>query len=97
MRQPTKADLLDEIRRLKAENERLTRLVETQRPELDSLRQLYRHVRDLHRDVPYQLDQAVKMAEAILPANRDDLPSVSEMCGIASKGRKRVNAALENK
>ena len=93
MRRPSVKECLDEVARLKAENERLTRLVQTQRPELEKLRRLVTLVRDVWNNVPRQLEHLHDEASALLPTN-DDLPSLMEMRGILSDGKDRVDAAL---
>lgn len=97
MKRPSVNDCLDELRRVKAENERLNRLVQTQRPELDKLRR----VEVLIRELAYSLaSKAAIVGElqgelvALIGTNEDDLPSFDELLGIISDGRDRVDAAL---
>ena len=91
MKKPSVNDCLDEIRRLRAENERLTRLVKTKRPELSALREVAVAIRDWADSVP-RLSEKV---EALLAAtNEDDLPSFDEFLGCLSDGSVRVDAAL---
>lgn len=95
MKRPRVADCLAEVERLKAENERLERLVKTQRPELESLRTVACIVRDLGFNLPSKLEELRVALDGLLPANDDDLPSLREIFGILSDGRERVYAALE--
>lgn len=95
MKKPSVADCLDEVRRLRAENERLKRLVASQRPELPRLRELATQLRDLGFNLPMKLDELHKEAQALLGGD-DDLPSLEEMYGCLSDGRDRVHAALES-
>lgn len=94
MREPTKKDLLGEIRRLSAENERLERLVKTQRPELDRLRDVECRLRDMAFNWPMRITELHELAAGLLPANGDDLPSLVELQGIMGKGKERVDAAI---
>lgn len=93
-RKPTVRECLDEIRRLRAENARLNRLVKSQRPELTALRAVACAVRDLAFNLPMQLESLRENARQLLPEGEDDLPSMEEMRGCLSDGRDRVYAAL---
>lgn len=93
MRRPSVKDCLDELTRIKAENERLKRLVATQRPELDQLRHVITLVRDMWNNVPRQLEHLNDEASALMVTD-DDLPTFAEIRGILSDGKDRVDAAL---
>lgn len=92
--EPTVEDCLNEIRRIGAENKRLKRLVQTQRPELEQLRRVISGIHELNNNVPRQLEDLAAEAEAVLGTSNDDLPSLTEMYGIMSDGKERVDAAL---
>ncbi len=84
----TVQDCLDEVQRLKAENERLTRLAMTRRPELTALRDIEVGLRESRKFAELHA-KAVEMLQG-----NDDLPSLMEMRGILSDGKERVDAAL---
>lgn len=96
MKEPTKNDLLAELRRLKAENARLTRLVATQRPELKQLRQIEVGLRDFLQNGAGALERVYAECRALLPSTSDDLPTMEEMSGIWSDGKERVDAKLRD-
>lgn len=95
MKRPSVNECLAEVERLKVENERLNRLVKTQRPELEKLRDVECSLRE------YILNGAESMKRlhadvcALLGTNGDDLPGFMEMLGILSDGRERVYAAID--
>jgi hypothetical protein len=95
MRAPSRADLLDEIRRLKAENERLTRLVKTQRPELEQLRSIEVALRDYLLNGAESLKRLHGHVKTLLPSDDADLPSMMELFGILSNSKERVDHALQ--
>jgi hypothetical protein len=88
---PTLQDALDEVRRLKAENARLGRLVKTQRPELARLRRIEVGLRDYLNNGARRLEALHVDLLALLPAGDDDLPSVEEVSGILGEGKFRVD------
>lgn len=94
MRGPSVKDCLAEVSRLRAENERLTRLVATQRPELDRLRQIEYGLREYLQNGAESIVRVHALAQSLLPGN-DDLPTMAECCGILSDGKDRVDAALD--
>lgn len=94
MKEPTKKELLDELRRLTAENERLTRLVATQRPELQQLREVEVGLRGYLQNGALELLRVYGLCVELLPTPHDDLPSLAELLGILSDGKERVDAAL---
>lgn len=97
MRRPSVKDCLDELTRVKAENERLKRLVATQRPELNRLRHVEVHIRDLAHSLETKAGIVMELQQelaAMIGTNNDDLPSLMEMRGILSDGKDRVDAAL---
>lgn len=93
---PSVEDCLDEIRRLRAENARLNRLVLTNRPELERLRKAEVMLRDFKLWHQQRLDEAHEIVASLLP-NDDDLHSLAEMRGCLSEGADRVDAALRGK
>lgn len=95
MKKPTVKDCLSEIRRLRAENARLTALVESQRPELPAVRAVAVLVRDLLWNLPHQLESVQEQLRSILPPNDADIPTFDELRGCLSDGRDRVEAALD--
>lgn len=82
-------DCLTEIRRLRAENDRLRRLVRTQRPELEPLRDLATMLGDYLNNGAQAIERAYEQAKALLPGH-DDLPSTKEVAGILSDSHQRV-------
>lgn len=95
MRPPSRRDLLDEVRRLTAENERLTRLVATQRPELESLRRIEVGLRDYLDNGAKAIEELHEACVALLPEGDTDLTTFDELLGCMSDGRDRVEAALQ--
>lgn len=92
MKRPSVNECLSEIERLRAENQRLTRLAQSQRPELEALRDIEVGLRDFL----LQADRLVALhaaARRLLPGN-DDLPGLMELSGICSNGRTRIDAIL---
>jgi hypothetical protein len=96
MKKPTVTDCLDEIRRLRLQNERLKRLVETNRPELDALRSLVSAVRSIADNLPLQMEHLRKRADAVIGTS-DDLPRFGELSGILGDGKDRVDAAIDKR
>lgn len=97
MKEPTKADLLSELARLKAQNERLDRLVLTKRPELKRLRRVEVSIRNLAQALEWKAQEVGELhseLRELLGTDNDDLPSLMEMRGIFSGGCARVQAAL---
>lgn len=95
MKRPSVKDCLDEIRRLQAENARLTALVASQRPELPAVRAVALRVRDLLWNLPHQLEGIQEQLRSILPPNDGDLPTMDELRGCLSAGRDRIEAVLQ--
>lgn len=97
MKKPTVREALDEIRRLTAENARLKRLIQTNRPELAQLRAIEVGLRDFILNGADELRRIYDDVYAALGTQScDDLPSLMEFGGICSNGRERVYAALTN-
>lgn len=94
MKKPSVADCLDEIRRLRAENERLKRLVQTQRPELPRLRNIEVALRDYLMNGADTLKRLHGEVRELLGTNGDDLPGFAEMAGMLSVGAHRVDHAV---
>lgn len=94
MKKPSVRECLEDIRRLRAENERLRRVIEQQRPELASLRNIATGLRDYVFNGHMKLRDLYLDVQALLPGN-DDLPSLTEMGGIFSAGAHRVDEAIK--
>lgn len=88
----TKNDLLNELVRLKAENERLKRLVATQRPELQSLRDLEVALRGHIQQSARDFERMHDAARAML-GGQDDLPNLKELFGCMGEGAAEVERA----
>lgn len=96
MNEPTTDDLLNEVRRLKAENARLYRLMQARRPDLDALRDVEVALRDMVSDCELRghgIKQMQQQVQALI-GTYDDLPSTEELSGIWGDGKARVEAAL---
>lgn len=94
MKAPTNADLLDEIRRLRSENERLKRQQASGQASRDVIQEIACALRDIAFDFQHKaeyFDQLKVKAYALVP---DNLPTIESLSGILSKGRERVYAAL---
>jgi hypothetical protein len=93
MEPPTRQDLMDEVVRLTAENERLNRLVKSQRPELEALRNIEVRLRDYLDNGARSVAEVHQAVQSLLPGY-DDLPKFAELLGILSDGKDRVDAAI---
>lgn len=70
--------------RLEAANERLERLVKSQRPELSQLRDVECGLRAYLQNGAKQLERTHALVQSLLPPNDDDLPTFGELRGIMS-------------
>lgn len=78
------ATLRAERDRLEAANERLERLVKSQRPELSQLRDVECGLRAYLQNGAKQLERTHALVQSLLPPNDDDLPTFGELRGIMS-------------
>lgn len=96
MKRPSVKECLEEVQRLRAENERLQRLVLTKRPEIDQMRRVESELRDYIVNGAETLKRLHSDVCELLGTKDADLPGFLEMAGILSDGRERVHAALES-
>lgn len=95
MKEPTKAELLTELRRYRAENERLNRLIQMQRPDRDSIQDVACAVRDLAFEFEMKAGYLGELRDKLYALlGPDNLPSIMEVSGIFGAGRDRVEAAM---